>query len=33
LLARQRLPVWLRCVVDGDDVANSFHPTRRRSDR
>jgi DNA-directed RNA polymerase specialized sigma24 family protein len=26
LLARQRLPVWLRCVVDGDDVANSaFH--------
>jgi DNA-directed RNA polymerase specialized sigma24 family protein len=22
-LARQRLPVWLRCAVDSDDVANS----------
>jgi DNA-directed RNA polymerase specialized sigma24 family protein len=22
-LAQQRLPVWLRCVVDGEDVANS----------
>jgi DNA-directed RNA polymerase specialized sigma24 family protein len=22
-LARDRLPVWLQCVVDGDDVANS----------
>ncbi len=22
-LARERLPVWLQCVVDGDDVANS----------
>ena len=22
-LARERLPVWLQCVVDGDDVANT----------
>lgn len=22
-LARERLPVWLQCVVDGDDVANA----------